>query len=62
VVGGSEAVCRAPDRRSAVERIVSQRNIYVLPVVYRNNLKGRPTPINDREARAFAHAFDDIGK
>jgi hypothetical protein len=62
VVGRSAAICRTPDRRSAVEGVFGQGNVHTFRIVDRNNLKGGPTPINDREARAFPHTLDNIGK
>ncbi len=55
VVRSGPSVPRSPDGLSAVERIVRQRDGRLFRLVYGNNLKGRPAPVDDREARALPH-------
>ena len=62
MVSRCAAIFRAPDCRSTVKWVVGQRDVHVFRVVHWNNLKGGPAPVNDREARAFPHALDDVGE
>jgi hypothetical protein len=62
MVSRCAAIVRASDSRSTVKWVVGQRNVRLFGVVHRNDLKGGPAPVNDREARAFPHALDDVGK
>ena len=62
MISSRAAIVRAPYGRSTVKWVVHQRHVHLFRVVHRNNLKGGPTPVNDCEARAFPHAFDDVRK